>query len=329
VKKAMAEANFTAGSPIFDRMLFGAGLVALLVPGLFDNAYYINLATNTAITVIIALSLNLVVGYSGQFALSHAAFFGIGAYVPGLLASRFGVSPWLGLIAGLSFTSVVATIVSIPVARLRGYFLSVATLAFGFFTEIFVRQATDVTSGAYGVNDLPPLVLFGRPLHGLSYYFLTACALVLVVIFIANLMNSALGRAILAMRDNAIAAAASGIDVGRMRILAFVLSADIAAIAGWLQAFLDGTINPQLLNPELSFVWLFMVLIGGAGNAAGVVLGAVLLTLGPNFIGIASADRALVVGVVMIVVALFAPKGIGGLLDAAAVSLRRLRWRAA
>jgi branched-chain amino acid transport system permease protein len=224
---------------------------------------------------------------------------------------------------------VVATIVSIPVARLRGYFLSVATLAFGFFTEIFVRQATEVTGGAYGVNDLQPLVLFGHPLHALSYYVLTAVALVLVVVFIANLMNSALGRAILAMRDNAMAAAASGVDVGRMRILAFVLSADIAAIAGWLQAFLDRTINPQLLNPELSFVWLFMVLIGGAGNAAGVVLGAVLLTLGPNLIGIASADRAIVVGVVMIVVALFAPRGIGGLLDAAAVSVGRLRWRAA
>lgn len=289
--------------------------LTLLLPLLLHNPYHINLATNTAITLIIALSLNLVVGYSGQFALSHAAFYGIGAYVPGLLATRLGVSPWLGLSAGIAATTVIALVVSIPVVRLRGYFLSVATLAFGFFTEILVRQATDITGGPYGVSNLPPLTLFGHPLHGLSYYALTAFTLFLVALLLGNMMRSGLGRAIIAMRDSPAAAAASGIAVTQVRVLAFVLSADIAAIAGWLQAFLDRTINPELLSPELTFVWLFMVLIGGLGHPAGVVLGTLLLTLGPNFIGIASIDRALVVGVLMIVVALFAPAGLGGLLD--------------
>lgn len=290
-------------------------LVLLLLPLLLHNPYHINLATNTAITLIIALSLNLVVGYSGQFALSQAAFYGLGAYVPGLLATRLGISPWLGLVAGIAATTLIGLIVSIPVVRLRGYFLSVATLAFGFFTEILVRQATDFTGGAYGVSDLPALMLFGHKLHGLSYYFLTAVALFLVALLLSNLMRSGLGRAIIAMRDSPSAAAASGIAVTQIRVLAFVLSADIAAVAGWLQAFLDRTINPELLSPELTFVWLFMVLIGGLGHPAGVVLGTLLLTLGPSFIGIASVDRALVVGVLMIIVALFAPEGLGGLLD--------------
>jgi branched-chain amino acid transport system permease protein len=297
------------------RAMFIIASLALLLPALLHNPYHINLATNTAITLIIALSLNLVVGYSGQFALSHAAFYGIGAYVPGLLATRLGLSPWLGLTAGIAVTTVIALIVSIPVVRLRGYFLSVATLAFGFFTEILVRQATDITGGAYGVNDLPPLELFGHPLRGLSYYFLTAFTLFLVALLLGNMMRSGLGRAIVAMRDSPGAAAASGIAVTQMRVLAFVLAADIAAVAGWLQAFLDRTINPELLSPELTFVWLFMVLIGGFGHPAGVVLGTLLLTLGPNFIGIASVDRALVVGVLMIIAALFAPQGIGGLID--------------
>jgi branched-chain amino acid transport system permease protein len=100
-----------------------------------------------------------------------------------------------------------------------------------------------------------------------------------------------------------------------MRVLAFVIAADIAAVAGWLQAFLDLSINPQMLSPELTFVWLFMVLIGGLGHPVGVVLGTLLLTLGPNFIGAASFDRALVVAVLMIIVALFAPQGIGGLFN--------------
>lgn len=311
----MAADKLTGELLTFQRMLFGTGVIALLFPALLSNPYYINVATNAAITVIIALSLNLVVGYSGQFALSHAAFFGIGAYVPALLSTRWGISPWLGLIADLLFTTGVAAIVSIPVVRLRGYFLSVATLAFGFFAEIFVRQATDVTGGAYGVNDLPMLAVFGHPLRPLSYYFFTAFVLVLAILLISNMMHSGLGRAILAMRDNAAAAAASGINVSQMRAFAFVLSADIVAVAGWLQAFLDRTVNPQMLSPELSFVWLFMVLVGGLGNAAGVVLGTVLLTLAPNLIGFASADRALVVAVLTIVVVLFAPQGIGGLLD--------------
>lgn len=298
-----------------NRAFFLMGTIALLLPGLLQNPYHINVATNAAITLIVALSLNLVVGYSGQFALSHSTFFGIGAYVPGLLATRLGISPWLTLVAGLAVTTAVATIVSIPVVRLRGYFLSVATLAFGFFVEIFVRQATELTGGAYGVDGLPPLVLFDEPLRGLAYYFLAAFTLLLIALLLGNIMRSGLGRAIVAMRDSPKAAAASGIDVTQLRVVAFVLAADIVAVAGWLQAFLDRSINPQMLSPELTFIWLFMVLIGGLGHPAGIVLGTLLLTVGPNFIGIASADHALVVAVLVIGVALFAPQGLGGLLD--------------
>jgi branched-chain amino acid transport system permease protein len=308
--------------------LLAIGIAALLLPGFLNNPYHINLVTNAAITLIITLSLNLVVGYSGQFALSHAAFYGIGAYVPALLATRWNVSPWLGLAAGQIFTTAVATIVSIPVARLRGYFLSVATLAFGFFAEIFVRQATEITGGAYGVNNLPALTLLGQPLRGLAYYFFAAFVLSLIAVLLANLMRSGLGRAIIAMRDNPGAAAASGIHVTQTRVFAFVIAADLAAVAGWLQAFFDLSINPQMLSPELTFVWLFMVLIGGLAHPVGVVLGTLLLTLGPNFISAASFDRALVVAILLIVVALFAPQGIGGLFDYALTrGCERLRLR--
>jgi branched-chain amino acid transport system permease protein len=312
---AVLQARSSASLPGRNPLLIVIAVLGLLLPGLLDNPYYINLATNATITLIVALSLNLVVGYSGQFALCHAAFYGIGAYVPALLATRWNVSPWLGLVVGLAFTTAITTIVSIPVVRLRGYFLSVATLAFGYFVEIFVRQTTEITGGAYGVNNLPILVLFGQPLRGLAYYFFAAFTLCLIAVLLTNMMRSGVGRAIVAMRDSPGAAAASGIHVTQMRVLAFVIAADIAAVAGWLQAFLDLSINPQMLSPELTFVWLFMVLIGGLGHPVGVVLGTLLLTLGPNFIGAASFDRALVVAVLMIIVALFAPQGIGGLFD--------------
>ena len=302
-------------STAFDYLILGVGIVALLLPVFLSNPYYINVAINTVITVIIVLSTNLLVGYGGQFALCGAAFFGIGAYIPGLLAARYGISPWLGLAAGVTVTTLIATIVSFPVARLQGYFLSLATLAFGFSVEIFVRQATEFTGGPYGVSDLPALTLLGVALHGRWYYVFAALILIAVVVFISNIMRSGFGRALLATRDSPVAATASGVDVRQMRMAVFVISADVVAIAGWLQAFLDGTINPQMLNPELSFLWLFMVIVGGLGNAAGVVLGAVVLSIGPNAIGFASVDRTLVVALLMITIALLAPRGLGSLVD--------------
>jgi branched-chain amino acid transport system permease protein len=292
-----------------------AAVLLALLPKAIQNTYYITLAINVMITLLLTLSLNLVCGFSGQFSLAHAAFFGIGAYIPAILASRLAISPWLGLPIGVGVVLAVAGAIGVPVVKLRGYYLAIASLSFAIFVEVVVREAVDVTGGAYGIQRLPPLELFGHALRGGAYYEVALLALLTTMLLLDNIIRSPFGRAIIAIRDNPSAASATGINVAQVRLLVFVLSAGVAAVAGWVHAFYYLLLNPMLLSAEWTFVWLFMVLIGGLGHVPGVVLGTLLLTIGPELLGFATEHQALSSGLLMIFVALFIPRGLGGLID--------------
>jgi branched-chain amino acid transport system permease protein len=293
----------------------GASLVLVLLPVFFQNPYYISVATSTMITVLLTLSLHLIVGFSGQFSLAHAAFFGIGAYVPAILTSRLGLSPWLGMPFGVGLCAAVAFAIGIPTVRLRGYYLATATLAFALLVEVLVRQAPDLTGGAYGIQRLPPLELLGQPLRAGAYYEVALLTLLLSAFLLDNLMRSPLGRSIIASRDNASAAASTGINVTQVRLTAFVMSAVIAGLAGWLQAFFQLGLNPSLLSIDLTFVWLAMVIVGGIGHVGGVVLATIVLAVAPEVLGFATEHQALGFGALMVAATLFAPRGLGGLID--------------
>jgi branched-chain amino acid transport system permease protein len=287
-------------------------LVAVPVAG---NPYYITLAVNFGITLILTMSLNLVIGYSGQFCLSHAAFFGVGAYIPAILSKQFGLSAWLGLPASIAASGLLAALVGVPVVRLKGYYLAVATLSFSLFAEVVIRQGGSITGGGYGLSGLSPPEVFGTPLKGASFYLLVVVLVAIVFVSIDNVMNSRFGRSVLAVRDNAPAALATGINAAQIRLTVFILTAAFASIAGWLHTFYHRQINPILLSPEWTFVWLFMVLIGGIGHKRGVILGTLLLTVVPEFLGFATDQTILGIGVLMVLATLFAPSGLGGLLD--------------
>ena len=295
------------------RWTVGALLLALF-PVFVREPYYITLAVNLAITLMLTLSLNFVVGTSGQWSFAHAAFFGVGAYVPGVLASRFGLDGWLGLPVSVASTSVLATVVGLPIVRLRGYYLAVCTLALGFLAEIIVRQAVDLTGGGYGIQQIPPLLIAGYRLQGGSYYLLALAALLASSLLLDNIKGSTMGHAIIATRDNPIAAASCGINVGRVKLTAFVITAGLAALAGWVHTFYYLALNPSLLASDLTFLWYFMVFIGGLGSVPGVVIGTALLSIAPEFLGMATHNQVLAFGLLMLGVVLFAPRGIGGAL---------------
>ncbi len=301
----------------------GAALLIAVPPLATANAYFISLATDVLIASILTLSLNLVVGKSGQFAVAHAAFYGIGAYIAGALAAKLGVSGWMLLPLSVAGAALLALVIGVPVLRLSGYYLAVATLAFGKFCEVFVKQATPITGGAYGLQNIPPLTIFGFALTGPSYYVLVAIVFLLCAQLLRNLSLSNLGRAIVAVRDNPMAAEATGINNAHAKLVAFVLAAALAGLAGWLQAFYRLQLDPALLGLDLTFLLLFMVLIGGLGHHVGVFLGTVVLTLVPETLGFASDRTVLLVGALMVAVALFAPQGIGGWLDAAVRLVQR------
>lgn len=290
------------------------GAAALLLP-LAGNAYHVTIAVNLCITLILTLSLDLVVGKSGQFHLSHAAFFGGGAYVTAILARQDGVSGWLCLPVAIAVVGSIAALVAIPATRLQGLTLAVATLAFSLFVEVLITQGGTITGGGYGIQDLPPLHLLGLPLAGKAFYVLAVIVVLAVALLLRNVMASRLGREILASRDNPASAAAAGIDPRKIQVVVLALAASLAATAGWLHAMYHRTVNTDLISPEWTFVWFFMVLVGGLGNSRGVVLGSVLLALLPEALGFAATDTILWVGALMVVVTLFAPTGLGGLLD--------------
>lgn len=306
-------------------ILIGVALLLAGPPLATSNPYFLSLATDVLIASILTLGLNLVVGKSGQFAVAHAAFFGVGAYVAGVVAAKTGWSGWMLLPLSVLSVSFLALIIGIPVLRLSGYYLAVATLAFGKFCEVFVKQATPITGGPYGIQNIPPLQLFGVSLTGANFYVLVAAVFLVCVLLLRNLETSQLGRAIIAVRDNPTAAEATGIDNSRTKLAAFVLAAALAGVAGWLQAFYRLQLDPALLGLDLTFLWLFMVLIGGLGHHVGVFFGTVVLTILPEALGFASDRTVLLVGGLMVAVALFAPQGIGGWIDGVVERLTRKR----
>jgi branched-chain amino acid transport system permease protein len=278
------------------------------------DAYHLTMAVNLCITLILTLSLNFVVGNSGQFHLSHVAFFGTGAYVSAILAKQYHLSPWLCLFCAVPAVAMLAALIGLPVTRLKGLYLAVATLAFSLFVEVLVNQGGTLTGGGYGIQDVPAATIFGAHLSAKSFYLLALAALAMTILIINNLLDSKFGREIIASRDHPNAAAASGINPAATKLLVLVIAASFAAVAGWLHTFYYLTLNPVVLSPELTFVWFFMVLVGGLGSITGVVLGTMLLTLVPELLGFAAGQTVLLIGILMIAVTLFAPRGLAGLL---------------
>ena len=278
------------------------------------DAYHLTMAVNLCITLILTLSLNFVVGNSGQFHLSHVAFFGMGAYVSAILAKQYHLSPWLCLFCAVPAVAMLAALIGLPVTRLKGLYLAVATLAFSLFVEVLVNQGGTLTGGGYGIQDVPAATIFGARLSAKSFYLLALAALAMTILIINNLLDSKFGREIIASRDHPNAAAASGINPAATKLLVLVIAASFAAVAGWLHTFYYLTLNPVVLSPELTFVWFFMVLVGGIGSITGVVLGTMLLTLVPELLGFAAGQTVLLIGILMIAVTLFAPRGLAGLL---------------
>jgi branched-chain amino acid transport system permease protein len=312
---AIAALDRTTWTP--RRVALWVAIVAVLtlLPLVIRNGFYVTLATNVAITMTLTLSLNFVIGRIGVFSLAHCAFLGVVAYVAAILAQRHGVNGWLTLPVAIAGSCAVAAIIGTPVLKLKGNFLAVATLAFGLFAEVFARQASDITGGAYGITGIPALKILGTPLRGVYSFWLAAAVLLLVALLLENIRTSRLGRAIIAARDNEAAAAAAGIDIARTRLAGFILSAAIAAAAGWTYGHFHLTLNPYVLSLDITFLWLFIVLVGGLGSMRGVACATVLLVVGPELLGFASSATILISGALVLIVALLAPRGIGGLID--------------
>lgn len=294
-----------------------------------DNTYILYFACLVGIYMIVAIGLNFLVGYTGQISLGHAALFAIGAYASALLTLNFGVPFWVampaaGLIAGLA-----GLLLGLAALRLSGLYLAIATLGLGEAMPQILLKWDSVTNGYNGLKPAKPA--FG-PLvldNEFKFYFLILAVLIVVVMVTNNLLRSKVGRAFIASRDSEAGAEAMGIPLARYRILAFVLSACFAGVAGSLYAHVVGFISPSDFNSWMSLVFLCMVFVGGVGSIPGAMLGATFMTAVPQFFAGSKSFSGILFGCALLVIILFFPKGLAGIYQVIADFIGRIVRRPA
>ncbi len=280
--------------------------------------YWITLLNYIGLYSIVAIGLVLLTGIGGMTSFGQAAFVGVGAYATAFLTTRYGVSPWLALIAGVVLTAFIALLLGLVTMRLSGHFLPLGTIAWGL--SLFYLFGNMELLGKYdGINGIPVLNVFGWQLEsGRSIYYLIWVVVLLAVISVQNLLNSRPGRAIRALRGGGTMAEAMGVNTAWMRVVIFIYAAVLAAISGFLYAHLQRAVNPTPFGLNHGIEFLFMAVVGGVSHVWGAILGATILTvlqdylqtLLPKLIGANGNFEIIVFGVVMVLLLQYARQGV-------------------
>ena len=296
-------------------------LVLLAAPWLVAE-YWLAQLTFILIYAIAGLGLMLLAGFTGLFSLGHAAFLGVGAYTQAVLTNA-GLPFPIALACAAGLSAAVGVVVGLPALRVKGIYLGMATLSFGFIVEEVLARWESVTGGNAGIRIKPPAI-FGWTLDsGEAFYFLCLLITVLATLGILNLLRAPTGRAFVAIRDSEISAQSMGIHLARYKTLSFALSAALAGIAGALYAHKLRFISPDQFDILQSIDLLLMIVIGGLGSVHGAFLGAIFLITMPQVIamikdylppaiGQAPGLQGLVYGVVLVAFVLFEPQGLYG-----------------
>src|SRR5699024_6920868 len=294
-------------------------IIVLILPWLGLSSFIITQATFTGIYAIVAVGHGLLMGYAGQICLAQAALYGVGAYTTAVVSKTFGLSPWIGLLFAILLPALIAYIVGHTMARLSGYYLAMATLAFGIIVSVLLVEWRSVTSGASGFYGIPSINLFGMTINqGVSYYYFVWFFAIIAVLIALNIVHSRIGRALRSIHDSEIAASSMGVNTGKYKMQIFVLSAMLAGLAGWLFAHMSYSIAPGSFGLDASILFLTMVVLGGSTSIWGALIGTVLIIainvfvhfLGNTVSFITSDFEHVMNGLILILVIMFMPKGL-------------------
>jgi branched-chain amino acid transport system permease protein len=281
-----------------------------MVPFVLRNNYHLMVLNIAALNIIIVIGLNLLMGYAGQISLGHAAFFGLGAYLSGILTATYGFPVWPTMVLVALVTGGVAYLLGIPTLKLEGHYLVMATLGFNVIVYIVMIQLDKVTGGPSGFAGIPALRVGNFVFNSdRRMYYLLATISVGSLLLALNLIHSRVGRAMAALSHNEIAARCSGIDTEKYKIDIFVLSAILASLAGSLYAHYITFVSPGSFSIFYSLQLVTMVLVGGMGSLWGSVFGALLLTLLPELLHAVREYNVLVYGTILMGVLIFFPQG--------------------
>lgn len=263
------------------------------------------------IFIIVAVGLNLLMGYTGQVSAGHAGFLAVGAYLAAIAAKTLPSLGVFGVLASAALgTGLIGLIIGLPTLRLAGFYLTMATLAFGVVVAEAILQLKSITGGADGLYvKIPTFFGIAISTDERKFWIVLACAS-LTILSSMSLARSKIGRAFLALKGNPIAAEAMGINTSIYRTMAFVFSAFYTGLAGGLFAWVVGFLSPDAFSIEMSIDFLAMVIIGGVGNIWGSILGAGFLTALNHFLATLQGGRELVFGLALILCTIFMPKGL-------------------
>lgn len=286
----------------------------VLFPILDKNTYHLDLLTGVGIFALLAMGLNVAVGLTGLLNLGYAAFFAIGAYTYALLNLHWHWSFWAGMPAAGLVSMLFGFLIGIPSIRVRGDYLAITTLGFGEITRIAFNNLDSWTGGPNGLLGIARPKLFGYSfsVNPTPYFYLVLTMLALTAFFLFRMCRSKIGRALVAIREDELAASCMGVPALRVKLLAFGVSAFIAGLAGAIFAAKQTIITPDSFDFVLSVLLLAMVVLGGMGNIWGAMLGALVLGVLPELLREFAVYRMLIFGSVMVLMMIFRPQGILG-----------------
>jgi branched-chain amino acid transport system permease protein len=286
-----------------------AAIIAV-APAVFPSLFYYEVGASIFMAALAVVGLNLLMGYAGQVSLGHAGFWGLGAYAVAIGPTHLGISPLASLIVGLLLTMLMAWLIGRPILRLRGHYLAVATLGFGFLVTMVLTNEARWTGGPDGMG-VPRLDILGFVIRGSRMWYWTSALVLLAGIWLAlNIIDSPTGRALRALHDSQVAAAVNGVDVTRYKLTAFAISAGYASLAGSMAAFSDGHITPTSAGFLHSIELVTMSVLGGMGSIVGAVVGAGMLGALPQLLTFLHEYEHMVLGLTMMLIMIFLPAGI-------------------
>ena len=289
---------------------------AVAFPLCVQDDYFVHLIINAGFFYMLVAGLNLLVGYLGQLSLGHTAFLGVGAYASALMSLKYGAPYWLCLAAALGLTLVLSLLFGLIVLRLRGPYFVIVSLCFAEVLAIIATNWVSLTNGPMGLPGIEPPSFFGYAIVSKTdFYYLMLLLVCVMTYIISRLVNSVVGRAAISLRENEELAETVGVSAFKFGMIMFVTASLFAAAAGSFYAHYISYLNPEIFGFIYMITMLVMLVTGGKGTIVGPMLGCMIFTVVPEMLRGAAHLRDPVFAVVLIIVAIFMPQGLKGLID--------------
>lgn len=317
VKGLVSPGATGTGSPDRTLVILVVLFCLLAISPLFvRSSYPLFVLCLSIINGIAVIGLNFIFGLAGQLHLGLSSFLGIGAYALALSTTRAGLNFWAAMVLSVLVVSIFSLLLGIPTLRLKRYYLAIMTIGFGEITRSVLMNWSSFTGGVFGVQNIPRPALFGlRFTSNQAYYYLILCVAILLSVLAIRIERSKYGRAFKAVRDDELAAEVVGMDSTELKVLAFLCCGVYSAIAGSLYAGFQQYVSPELYTLAYSFSFVSMLVVGGLGSVPGAMLGAIVLTVLMELLRFLKQWYLVVYAATIILVIIYEPGGIIGLLN--------------